>query len=81
MLKVKKTFMALNAKETMTLLTISMTKILMAVLIMKTKIITKNYDDDDDDDDDDIYNDEVLYVCMLRFCLFCLPPAKLTIYI
>merc|ERR1712016_408613 len=27
-----------------------------------------------------IYNDEVS-VCLSRFCLFCLPPAKLTIYI
>ena len=27
-----------------------------------------------------IYNDEVC-VCVSRFCLFCLPPAKLTIYI
>ena len=38
----------------------------------------------DDDDDDDIYNDEVyvcLSVCLSRFCLFCLTPAKLTIYI
>ena len=33
-----------------------------------------------DDDDDDIYNDGVS-VCVLCFCLFCLPPAKLTIYI
>ena len=28
----------------------------------------------------DVYNDEVS-VCVSRFCLFCLPPAKLTIYI
>ena len=31
-----------------------------------------------------IYNDEVyvcLSVCLSRFCLFCLPPAKLLIYI
>ena len=27
-----------------------------------------------------IYNDEV-YVCLSLFCLFCLPPAKLAIYI
>ena len=40
-----------------------------------------NDDDDVDDDDDDIYimMKFCMYVCMLRFCLFCLPPAKLTI--
>ena len=38
--------------------------------------------DDDDDLDDDIYiMMKCVYVCLLRFCLFCLPPAKLTIYI
>ena len=39
-------------------------------------------DDEDDDDDDDIYiMMKCVYVCLSRFCLFCLPPAKLTIYI
>ena len=39
--------------------------------------------DDDDDDGDDIYimMKFCMYVCMLHFCLFCLSPAKLTIYI
>ena len=45
-------------------------------------------DDDNDDDDDDVADDDdiyimmkCVYVCLSRFCLFCLPPAKLTIYI
>ena len=43
------------------------------------------HDHEDDDDDDKlmihIYNGGV-YVCVyVRFCLFCLPPAKLTVYI
>ena len=34
------------------------------------------------DNDDDIYiMVERMYVSMSRLCLFCLPPAKLTIYI
>ena len=36
----------------------------------------------DDDDDYDIYiMMKCMCVCLLCFCLFCLPPAKLTIYI
>ena len=36
----------------------------------------------DDDDDGDIYiMMKCMSVCLSRFCLFCLPPAKLTIYI
>ena len=32
--------------------------------------------------DDDIYiMMKCMCVCVSRFCLFCLPPAKLTIYI
>ena len=39
-------------------------------------------DDDEDDDHDDIYiMVKCMYVCLSRFCLFSLPPAKLTIYI
>ena len=39
-------------------------------------------DDDEHDDDDDIYiMMKCVYVCLSRFCLFCLPPAKLMIYI
>ena len=30
-----------------------------------------------DDNDDDIYNGEVS-ACLTHFCLFCLPPAKLS---
>ena len=38
------------------------------------------------DSDNDIrnYNDDIyimMFVCLSRFCLFCLPPAKLLIYI
>ena len=38
--------------------------------------------DDDDDDGDDIYimvKSLYVYVCVSRFCFFCLPPAKIII--
>ena len=58
-----------------------------------TTPIARLDDDDDDDDDDDVDDgdcddDDDIYimmkcmsVCLSRFCLFCLPPAKLMIYI
>ena len=36
---------------------------------------TQDYNDDDDDDDIYIMM-KCLSVCVSRFCLFCLPPAK-----
>ena len=39
-------------------------------------------DENYDSDDNDIYiMMKCMSVCLSRFCLFCLPPAKLTIYI
>ena len=46
-------------------------------------------DDNDANDDESRNNDDAdiyimmkcVYVCVSRFCLFCLPPAKLMIYI
>ena len=46
---------------------------------------TAHHDDDDDNEADDVVDIYIMmkcvYVCLSRFCLFCPPPAKLTIYI
>ena len=48
-------------------------------------VVRGDYDYNDDynpDDDDDIYiMMKCMCVCLSRFCLFCLPLAKLMIYI